>query len=361
VNATPSEARVRLLLDRVRLEVDEGHVPSAQVAVAHHGHIIASETYGDASSGTRYVLQSCGRTIVAAVAWKLISEGLLDIDHPVSDYVEGFRENGKESVTIEQVLTHTGGFPLAPLRFPEFLDRGSRNAAFAKWRLTYEPGSRLEFHLTSAAWVIEELCFRLTGQSLRSYVRTSFAEPLGLPSLEIGPDEDAGDIAPFVTTDDPSAEVNPWGPWYLAPRDVLAGGEPSHSSVATAADLAMFYQELLRPTVLAPEVVEDALRVRVTLPVEGERGGSRSVPGNVALFVVVAGDDGLQRAMLPTTGTPQLFGHGGAPCQIAFADPGTGLSFAFLTNGYPASGYDLSRPAQNRIINIGNLAADLVV
>jgi len=355
-----SDARLDVLRDRVRLEVDGGALPSAQVAVAHRGRLLLNETFGDADAETRYVLQSCGRTVVAAVAWKLISDGLLDISKPVAEYVEGFRSNGKERVTVEQVLTHTAGFPKAPLAFPDFLDRESRNAAFEKWRLTYEPGSRLEFHLTSAAWVIEELCFRLTGRALRDYVRDEFSLPLGLPSLEIGPPEDAPNIAPFVTTDGPDDEVNPWGPWYLAPRNVLAGGEPSHSSVATAADLAMFYQELLDPDLIREDVLQDALRIRVTLPVEGERGGTRSVPGNVALFVVVAGDDGLQRAMLPTTGTPALFGHGGAPCQIAFADPGTGLSFAFLTNGYPASGYDLSRAAQNRIINIGNLAADLV-
>jgi CubicO group peptidase (beta-lactamase class C family) len=355
-----SSARLAVLLDRVRLEVDSGALPSLQVAVAHEGRLVANETMGDATPETRYVLQSCGRTVVAAVAWKLIDDGLLNITNPVAHYIDGFAANGKESVTVEQVLTHTAGFPKAPLAFPDFLSRENRNAAFEKWRLTYEPGSRLEFHLTSAAWVIEELCFRLSGMSLRDYVRDQFSLPLGLASLEIGPAEDADHIAPFVTTDDPSEEVNPWGPWYLAPRDVLAGGEPSHSSVATAADLAMFYQALLGGELISRATVEDALRVRVTMPVEGERGGSRSVPGNVALYVVVVGDDGLQRAMLPTTGTPALFGHGGAPCQIAFADPGTGLSFAFLTNGYPASGYDLSRTAQNRIINIGNLAADLV-
>jgi CubicO group peptidase (beta-lactamase class C family) len=106
------------------------------------------------------------------------------------------------------------------------------------------------------------------------------------------------------------------------------------------------------------EVVEDALRVRVTLPVTGERGGTPSVPGNVALFVVVAGDDGTSRGFLPTATSPRTFGHGGAPCQVGFADPDTGLSFAFLTNGYPTTGYEQSRLGLNRIINIANLAAD---
>ena len=45
--------------------------------------------------------------------------------------------------------------------------------------------------------------------------------------------------------------------------------------------------------------------------------------------------------------SPSTFGHGGAALQQAFCDPETGLSFAFLTNGYPASGYALDRWGKN--------------
>ena len=38
----------------------------------------------------------------------------------------------------------------------------------------------------------------------------------------------------------------------------------------------------------------------------------------------------------------------------------TGVSFAFLTNGYPMSGYDYSRLGVNRIVNLANLGNDLV-
>jgi CubicO group peptidase (beta-lactamase class C family) len=263
-------------------------------------------------------------------------------------------------VTVEQVVTHVGGFPLAPLAYPAMLHREQRLAAFAKWRLTSEPGTELQFHLTSAAWIIGELCERLTGRPIAEYLADELAGPLGLPSIEIGPPVTRqADVAPFVRTGgDDGGEPNPWGPWYLSRPEILAAGEPSHSMVATAADLSGWYQALMAATVWRRDVIDDALRVRVTLPVTGERGGTPSVPGNVALFVVVAGDDGLSRAFLPTTGSPTTFGHGGAPCQIGFADPETRLSFAFLTNGYPASGYEQSRMGLNRIINIANLAAD---
>ncbi len=363
--STVDPRRLQVLLDRVAAEVETGALPSAQVAVAAGGELVASRSYGAADDATRYVLQSCGRTVVAAMVWKLISDGLLDIARPVADYLPEFAANDKGAVTVEQVLTHTAGFPTAPLKYPAMTERTERVAAYARWRLTYQPGTRLEFHLTSAAWVLEEICFRVTGLPMRDYLTAAITGPLGLTGLEIGPPVDAPGIAEFVRTGftdsaDADGEVNPWGPWYLAPREILAAGEPSHSVVGTAAEVALLHQGLLHSELWRREVVADALRVRVRLPVQGERGGTRSVPGNVALFVVVAGDDGLSRAFLPTTGTPELFGHGGAPCQLAFADPGTGLSFAFLTNGYPAAGYETSRRGQNRVALIGGLAADLL-
>ncbi|MEE2060088.1 serine hydrolase domain-containing protein [Rhodococcus artemisiae] len=363
--STVDSARLDVLLRRIKLEVETGALPSVQTAVALDGELIAFETWGDADPSTRYVLQSAGRPIVAGVVWKLISDGLLDVSRTVASYIPEFATNGKDAVTVEQTLTHVGGFPLAPLAYPQMCERSRRLEAFSKWRLTYEPGTRLEFHLTSAAWVVAELCERLTGHPIDEYLRTELTGPLGLDSIEIGPSVAAqSNVAPFTLVGvepDNQAEISPWGPWYLARPEVLAAGEPSHSIVSNAADLTLWYQALMGSSLWRRDVVEDALKIRVTLPVEGERGGTRSVPGNVALFVAVAGDDGIQRAFLPVTGSPSTFGHGGAPSQVAFADPETGLSFAFLTNGYPDTGYEQTRAGLNRILNIGNLAADCIV
>ena len=83
------------LLDRIRLEVEQGRLPSAQVAVARHGHLVAFETWGDAAtSQTRYILQSVGRTIVAGAVWKLLGDGLLSLDEPVAAIIPEFGANG---------------------------------------------------------------------------------------------------------------------------------------------------------------------------------------------------------------------------------------------------------------------------
>ena len=162
-------ARLQIFLDRARIEVDQGHVPSVQVAVARRGRLVAFETYGNETNASKYILQSVGRTAVAATIWKVVDDGLLDVSERVGDIIPEFATNGKEVVTVEQVLTHSAGFPFAPLGYPKMLHRAQRLEAMGRWRLDWEPGSRLQFHLTAAAWVIAELVERRTGLSFVDY------------------------------------------------------------------------------------------------------------------------------------------------------------------------------------------------
>jgi CubicO group peptidase (beta-lactamase class C family) len=355
-------ARLDVFLRRARLEVEGGPLPSVQVAVARTGRLVAFETYGAATSDSRYILQSVGRTVVAGVIWKLLGERLLDLDERVAEVIPEFATNGKEVVTVRQVLTHTAGFPYAPLGYPQMLDRTQRLSAMARWRLTYEPGTRLQFHLTSAAWVLAELVERRTGLPFADYLHTEIVAPLGLGFvLPVPADRFDEMVTPPIAIDRTSEDqqVDPWGPWYLANADVLAGGEPSHSITGTAADVALFFQALHHSGLWRDEAVAEGTRIHVSMPPAGDQlyGGSDR-PTNMGLFVTVRGDDG--GMWMPSTGSPGTFGNGGAPCQLGYMDPETGVSFAFLTNGYPMSGYDYSRLGVNRIINLANLGNDLV-
>ncbi|WP_433920361.1 beta-lactamase family protein [Streptomyces canus] len=355
--------RLDVLLRRIRLEVEHGPLPSAQVAVARGGRLVAFETWGDAEPSTRYVLQSVGRSIVAGAVWKLIGEGRLDVAEHVAAIIPEFAPNGKEEVTVEQVLTHTAGFPFAPLGYPKMLDREQRLAAFGRWRLDYVPGSRFQFHLTSAAWLIAEIVERRTGLAFADYLRERIAVPLGLSSLELGVpvDRQAGTVAPMTATDRTSdeQEPDPWGPWYLSDPRVLAAGEPSHALVATAADVALYFQALEHSGLWKPEAVAEGTRIRLTDHPHGEQiyGGGSHRRTSMGLFVTVAGPDA--GSNLPSTGSPNLFGSAGAAYQLGFLDPETGLSFACLSNGYPLAGYDHSRRGTALLTNIANLAADL--
>jgi CubicO group peptidase (beta-lactamase class C family) len=354
--------RLAVFLDRARLDVDNGALPSVQVAVAAKGRLVAFETYGDSSNEKKYILQSAGRNVVAAALWKVLDDGLVKTDLRIAELIPEFGTNGKDVVTLEQVCTHTAGFPFAPLGYPKMLSREARLEAFSKWRLDWEPGSRLQFHLTAQAWVIVELVERLYDMTFAEFLRTQIVEPLGLGfRLPLPPEEFEEVLAVPVATDRTSddQEVDPFGPWYLNNPEVLSGGEPSHSMVGSAADMVLLHQAFLHSGLWKPETIEDATRIRVSEAPWGERlyGGSPEI-ANVCLMLMVAGEVG--GSWTPRAGSPRTFGMGGAPFQLCFTDPDADTWFAYLTNGYPMSGYDHTVTGISRKINIGNLGNDLI-
>ena len=136
---------------------------------------------------------------------------------------------------------------------------------------------------------------------------------LGIPGIELGEvTEDALQL-------------------FADPANV-AVGVPGGGAVATAADLALFYQALLHdpagiwdPVWLTSATSE--IRNRFLDPMRG-------VPVNRTIGLMVRGDD--KGAMLRGFGhgaSESTFGHNGAGGQLAWADPESGLSFVYLTNG----------------------------
>ena len=345
--------RLAVLLDRVREDVEHGPLPSAQIAVAKNGGVVAFETYGAATPQMRYITQSAGRPLLGACVWKLMSDQLLDINQTVASVIPEFAANGKEAVTYRQVLTHTGGFPMAPIRFAAMTDRARRLEAMANWQLTYPPGTMLQYHLTSAAWVVADTVEAITGLPLKAYLRSAICEPLGL-DIELGvpPERQPGTVAPIVAIGaiPDNWEPDPWGPWYFRDPAALAAGEPSHTICSTALDTVLLFQALYHTDLFNGAVIATATSKLVEMPMSGNYGGSGQMAAK-GLFVNIEG---------PQTASPSTWGHGGAPSSLTWHDPEVDLSVAFYNNGYPATGYDVGRSGRNRSLVISTLAGDVI-
>lgn len=321
------------LLDTARRNVDSGWLPACQVAVARDGELIAFETFGDATNDDRFLAFSCTKPIVASVVWQLMAEGSLEISRPVASYVPEFADAGKGAVTVEQVLLHTAGFPNAEIGAVAGADPARRLAALASWELEWEPGTQFEYHASSAHWVLAELIERLDGRDFRDAIEARVCTPLGLPRLLGLPLDRQDHIALPVPVGDAVGGPRLHAEMIATP-EVIAAGIPGGGGVMTAASLALFYQGLLHnPGELwRPDVLADATgNIRCTLP-EPLFG----IAANRSIGLVIAGDDGnhvMRYAGFGQSCSPTSFGHAGMHMQVGWADPASGISFAYLTNG----------------------------
>ncbi len=345
---TLHDAALADLLARAQREIDEGHVPSCQLALALDGDVIFEATLGDAAPDSRYTIFSATKPVVAGAMWILIGEGAIDVDRTVASYIPEFGANDKDAITVEQVMLHTSGFPRAPFAALDWDDRERRLARFDRWRLNWEPGTRFEYHPTSAHWVLAELIERASGMDFREFIQTRILDPLGLTRLKVGvPESEQDDINDLVSTGEhaspdelmaaigvaelPLTEVTPAALIAMNAPAVRAVGVPGGGGVSTAGDLTRYYQALLhdRAGLWKPEVLADAkTMVRNTFP------DYLGTPANRTRGLVVAGSDkkSHMRGMGHTV-SAGAFGHNGAAGQIAWADPETGVSFAYLTDG----------------------------
>jgi len=340
---------VHALLTRARREIDAGLLPGCQIAIGRGGEVELFEAFGDATTDQRFIVFSATKAFVASAAWTLIADGLIDVSLPVTEYIPEFGTNGKEVVTVEQVMLHTSGFPYAPLGGSAQWTREGRVDQFAKWRLTWEPGSTYEYHATSAHWVLAEIMDRVSGTGYCDLIETRITRPAGLPRRVLGIPLDQQDgIADLINVGDeatadeleailgvrelPFSDVTPDLLLSMGRPDARALGVPGGGAVMRAADLATFYQALLHNPgeIWDPAVLADGTgHVRNRLP---ERWSG--VPANRSLGLIIAGDDGRANMRgFGHTGSPRTFGHNGAGGQIAWADPESGISFAYVTNG----------------------------
>ncbi|MFD5201001.1 serine hydrolase domain-containing protein [Streptomyces sp. NPDC058375] len=200
----PPDRRITAALDRA-LELGESGI---SVAAYHRGELIVNAVagVGDVDKGTPadertlFPVFSVTKGVTAIAVHLQAERGLIDLQAPVARYWPEFAVNGKESVTVEQALSHRAGIPQMPEGVtPELLaDWEWMTERVAGFTPVYEPGTANAYHVLVWGWIVGEVV-RRTDPARRPFdvfVREEITGPLGADDFHLGvPDADLPRVA----------------------------------------------------------------------------------------------------------------------------------------------------------------------
>jgi len=162
----------------------------------HDGHKVVDLWGGDAAAGVPWaedtvaIVWSTTKGLSALVAQLLADRGQLDIDALVSAYWPEFGINGKDQVTVRDVLTHGARLPwppgysaIATADGPEGWDDTAGVVGLLEQAVPVLPEGTHGYHAVTFGLLIGEIVRRATGRTLGTVFREEVAGPLGLDTM----------------------------------------------------------------------------------------------------------------------------------------------------------------------------------
>jgi uncharacterized protein YbbC (DUF1343 family)/CubicO group peptidase (beta-lactamase class C family) len=314
--------------------VAEGNIPGGVVLIGHNGKVVYRKAFGSRSLepsrepmtvDTIFDLASLTKCIATAPSvMKLIEEGRVRLNDPVAAYLPEFAQNGKQDITVRELLTHYSG--LAPDLDLKASWQG-RDAAFQmamQEKPQYPPGSRFvysDINFETLGFLVE----KVTGEPLHEFASKNIFVPLGVKDTRfLPPEEWSSRIAPTQydeegkmlrgTVHDPTAR--------------RMGGVAGHAGLfSTADDLAKFAEDMLSGyKVLSRSAVEKMSTPQQPANAASLRGLGWDIDSPFAS----------NRGELLPVGS---FGHTGFTGTSLWIDPVTDTYIILLTNAvHPRGG-----------------------
>src|SRR5690606_37438375 len=127
-------------------------------------------------------LFSCTKTFTAVAALQLVAEGKLELDSPVARIWPEFAANGKQGITLRQLLSHQAGLPAIrePLPPEALYDWESMTRALAAEQPWWTPGEGHGYAAITYGWLLGELIRRADGRAPGEAIVARAARSCGL-------------------------------------------------------------------------------------------------------------------------------------------------------------------------------------
>lgn len=283
------------------------------------------------------------------------SRGWLDYEERVCTYWPEFAQNGKENITVRQLLSHQAGLFA-------FDEQGDRNlvadhdrlaVVLARQKPAWEPGTRQAYHAITLGYYESELLRRIDPQhrSLGQFFHDEVAAPLGLDFYirlpEAIPDSRLATLARpsllamvrgfgisfFLTAFNRGSNISRALVGSMFPHDeqrIYARNFeiPSGGGVGTARAIARAYSVFAtdgRELQLRP----DTLRLLSAPAVPPKRGFyDECMMGDGVQFSLGF----MKHCPVWSFGSEGSFGQPGTGGSLGFADPKAGIGYAYVTN-----------------------------
>lgn len=326
---------------------DDGLELGANFAVCVEGRIVV-DLYGGFADKAREApwtdetiacVYSSGKSVMAFLIARAVSEGSLSFDAPVADYWPEFAAQGKERIRVGELLSHQGGLcgfadPMPP---EDWLDWNAITTRLAAMAPLWPPGSASGYHPQTFGFLSGELLRRVAGKTPGEIIRGDFAEARGLNiACGMRPDEitraaympkpprapDLGDLNVYTRI----AFLKPWSAPAKVSREAWMAAElPASNMHANARALV----EIVHPFAnegrdrgaesLSSDAIDAALEERI-------RGDDLVLPFNLSWTA-----SGLMRNTNRHFGpNPNAFGHAGFGGSCVVVDPQNRLSAAYV-------------------------------
>jgi uncharacterized protein YbbC (DUF1343 family)/CubicO group peptidase (beta-lactamase class C family) len=193
--AVPRLQNVDAVIDQA---IHDGNIPGAVLLIGHDGRIVYRKAYGlralephreTMTLDTIFDLASLTKVIVTTTGvMQLVEQGKIRLNDPVAKYLPDFAQNGKDEITVRQLLTHFSG--LAPDLDLKTQWQGKETAYRMAFAETPEnpPGSRFVYSDINFI-VLGALVEKVSGETLDAYAQRHIFSPLKMAHTRFDPPE----------------------------------------------------------------------------------------------------------------------------------------------------------------------------
>ena len=242
------------IAEMAKKEIQAGNIPGAVILIGNQGKVVYRRAFGfraqkpkkvPMTTDTIFDIASLTKVIATSTAvGQLVEMGKLNLEDPVAKYWPDFNVNGKEAITVRDLLTHYSGLRPALDSKPNGSGYVTALRMVEEEKPVLPPGTSFIYSDINFI-ILGELVSRISGEPLDVYCADHIFKPLEMKDTSFKPSPPLRPrIAPTQYQHETTGKIL-WGEVH-DPMAYSMGGVAGHAGLfSTADDLAIFAQMLL--------------------------------------------------------------------------------------------------------------------